>query len=303
MLRHVLGDANFWAALGDYRAAFEGSAATTEDFQAICQQYYPGGDLEWFFNQWIYLQGAPSYSWGWSTALVNGRRYLLVSVDQTQQAMYPRFAMPIDIVADGTTHVIFNDTDTEQFVIPVEAAPTTVTFDPDAWILWGTRTSGAYVPGPPKIVETSPAPGSYVQAVDGVSTVSIYFQAPASLNATDATLVGDVHGNRAFTLTSGTNANPVVLNLAGPLPRDFYTLTVSDAVVSSLNSIALDGEMVDSDDAASLPSGDGSPGGAAVIRFGVGPGIPAVSTWGLMVLALLVSIGGTAILRGRAGHI
>jgi hypothetical protein len=266
----------------------------------VCEAHYPGGDLEWFFDQWVYEEGAPSYAWGWTSVQVNGQDYLLVSVDQTQSAAYPRFAMPIDVVADGTTYVVFNDTDVEHFAIPVPSAPATVTFDPDAWVLWAVRTQQAYATGPPKIVETSPPPGVLVK-LQSVNTVSIFFTTPVNLSAADVSIVGDASGAQSFTLASGTNANPVVLNLDNPLPVDSFTLTVSDAVVNSTGGLALDGEVMDPDEPGALPSGDGSPGGDAIIRFTTFSSIPTVSSWGVASLALLISIAGTLLLRRSCG--
>lgn len=299
MLRHVLGDPSFFAALADYRALFEDAAATTEDFQAVCEGHYPGGDLDWFFSQWVYEEGAPSYAWGWTTTQVNGKQYLLISVDQTQSAAYPRFTMPIDLVVGGSTVAVFNDSDTEHFVIPVLSSPASVSFDPNAWVLWGSRTEGAYTPGPPTIVETSPAPGAFVEARDFQNTISVYFHAPVNLAPGDVSLVGDATGPRSFTLASQSGVNPVVLNLDGPLQADTYTVTIGDGVTGASGGLALDGELIDPDDAASFPSGDGSPGGVAIIRFQAGSMVPQSSAWGVLVTVFGVLIVATVVLHGR----
>jgi hypothetical protein len=93
----------------------------------------------------------------------------------------------------------------------------------------------------------------------------------------------------------------VVLNLDNPLPVDSFTLTVSDAVVNSTGGLALDGEVMDPDEPGALPSGDGSPGGDAIIRFTTFSSIPTVSSWGVASLALLISIAGTLLLRRSCG--
>jgi hypothetical protein len=266
MLRHVLGDDSFFAMLAAYRAAYEFSAADTEDFRAVAEQFYPGGDLNWFFQEWVYGEYLPTYSWGWDHVQVNGQDYLLVYVDQTQSASYQRFTMPIDIVVDGSTHVIFNDADPEHFVIPLDAAPSSVAFDPDAWILWTTRTSTSYVPGPPKIVETSPAPGQIVEQVD-TDAVEITFHTNVSTSAGHYSLVGATTGpvGVGFAYDSGTNT--VTLSTGGDLPPDEYTLTVSDALTAVNSGDQLDGEIADPADPASLPSGEGLEGGSAVVEF------------------------------------
>lgn len=299
MLRHVLGDAAFYEALAAYRAAYEDGAATTEDFQAVCEAYYPGGNLGWFFLEWVYGEWVPSYSWGWSSVVVEGKDYLLVSVDQVQNASQQRFTMPIDIVVDGVTHEIFNDVDAEHFVIPVASAPTTVQFDPDTWILTGTRSQVAYVPGPPTIVETSPAPGQRVGVSESGTSVRIKFHTGVNISAADVSLVGDVGGPQAFTLTSIDSGRIVVLNLPASLADDIYTLTVSGTVVATATGLQLDGELEDPGNPNSLPSGDGLPGGDAVIRFTVSRAVPAVSDWGLLVLAGLTLAVGAVVMRRR----
>jgi len=265
MLRHVLGDDGFVTALAAYRAAFEGSGAVTEDLQAICEAVY-GSSLEWFFDEWIYGERTPSYAFGWQSLLVAGNRYLALYIDQTQNAAYQRFKMPIDIVVNGTRYVVFNDRDPEHFVIPLPAAATTVQLDPDAWILTSGVSSTAYVPGPPKIVVTSPAPGG---AVDLANAVSVTFHTPVSTNVGHYTLVGDAAGPQPVSFSYQIADNRAVLTAASLLPADTYTLTISDSLTANNSGQQLDGEMADPSDPASLPSGEGAPGGVAQIRFTV----------------------------------
>jgi len=270
MLRHVLGDADFFAALAAYRTAYEYSAATTEDFQAVCEQFYASGDLNWFFQEWIYGEYAPAYTWGWDDVVVNGQHYLLVSIDQTQSAAYQRFTMPIDIVADGQTYVVFNDSDPEHFVIPVASAPSSVQLDPDAWVLWSSRTGSSYVAGPPTIVETSPAPGEGVICGPSTDSVTVTFHTNVSTSAGQYSLVGDTTGSVSVGFAYDSGTNTVTLTSSAPLASDDYTLTVSDAVTAVNSGQQLDGEVADGQDPGSLPSGDGVQGGSAVLSFAVG---------------------------------
>ena len=55
-----------------------------------------------------------------------------------------------------------------------------------------------------------------------------------------------------------------------PLAGGSYELVVSDEIVNTANGLALDGEMTGPLKTTALPSGDGVPGGDAVIKFGVG---------------------------------
>ena len=65
----------------------------------------------------------------------------------------------------------------------VSAPVTAVSFDPAPWILRGTTTNNAYIPGPPKIVATSPAPGDVLPAVVVVLRMLIVSWSPRAAPA------------------------------------------------------------------------------------------------------------------------
>ncbi len=150
-LRHVVGETTFFQIIADYRAAYEGSAATTDDFAAVAEDAY-GEDLTWFFDQWVYQPGAPGYRFGWDSINVDGAEYLHVKIEQTQTSPYPNvFTMPVDIVAtvggSPQTLMVWNDARTQRFVLPVSEAPSAVQFDPQQWILRIALVSTTLVAG------------------------------------------------------------------------------------------------------------------------------------------------------------
>jgi len=269
MLRHVLGDDGFFDALAAYRAAFEDSAATTEDFQAVCESFYHGAGLDWFFQEWIYGEYVPTYWWGWDAVEIDGQHYLLLSIDQIQYQTYQRFTMPIDIVVDGQTHVVFNDTDPQYFVIPVAAAPTTVALDPDEWILRNDTIEREYVPGPPVIVETTPAPGVVIPYLDAVEAIAVTFHTDVKVGGGGISLLGAETGPWNFSVMPGADTRHLVLHLPYPLLPDRYKLIIKDTIEAADSLLPLDGEVANPFDASSLPSGNGVPGGAALIQFDV----------------------------------
>lgn len=150
-LRHVVGETTFFQVLHNYRGAYEGSAATTDDFAAVASATY-GQDLTWFFDQWVYQIGAPQYRFGWDSINVDGQEYLHVKIDQTQTASYPNvFTMPVDLVAtiggSPQTLTVWNNARSQRFVLPVSAAPSSVQFDPQQWILRTGVTNAMLVIG------------------------------------------------------------------------------------------------------------------------------------------------------------
>lgn len=150
-LRGAVGDETFFQILADYRAAYEGSAATTDEFAAIASAT-SGRDLTTFFDQWVYQIGAPAYSYKWDSVKVADQDYLHVTIDQTQSASYPAvFVMPVqlDVTVGGvpTTLAVQNTLRSQRFVIPVDGAVNFMQFDPQQWILRTAVVGGTLIVG------------------------------------------------------------------------------------------------------------------------------------------------------------
>jgi hypothetical protein len=266
MLRHVVGDTNFYAILNAYRAAYQGSTATTDDFRAVCESV-TGRDLAWFFAQWVYNDVIPSYTYGWRQLVLDERRYVELMIYHDE---WPTSIMPIDIQitqgANSTTYVVWNDAGYEHFLIPVNSdSVASLAFDPTPWILCNSSEQD-FVDGPPKIVTMDPDPNATLLAA-GVASFEVVFQEPVLAQPSDFTLVGARGGPVAFDYAYNPDRNAVTLTPAAPLATDTYTLTVADTIVEPTYSQPLDGELVKPDSPNPLPSGDGVEGGAAVAQF------------------------------------
>ncbi len=267
MLRHVLGDANFFDMLRAYRDAHQYSTAVTDDLQEVAESFY-GGDLSWFFDPWVYQPGAPSYQWAWKNYTAAGTSWVDVYVKQTQTASYPIFTMPIDIVLNGSgfgqTSTVFNSSSIQHFLIEVPGAVTSASFDPQEWILRGTGQSVGFVDGPPRVVATLPVDGSEISVATEMP-IAVTFHKPVvgvesgvELLDGDGRAIGGVIDYDAASQTATFTPDH-------PLEADTYTLVISDSVSDGL-SHALDGE---TNSAGMLPSGDGLPGGEFVSTFSV----------------------------------
>jgi len=127
MLRHVMGDEAFFAALREYGRRFAYSNASTEDFQKVCSEIYRQQQnscsefycqqLDWFFQQWIYAPLRPIYSYSTTISASDGGAYTIrIRLEQKQMHAIPGrdpalqrvYIMPIDFTihsADGTSEV------------------------------------------------------------------------------------------------------------------------------------------------------------------------------------------------------
>jgi aminopeptidase N len=144
MLRGLLGDDVFFAAVRDYYRRHLHGAASTDDVRAAFERA-SGRDLEPFFEQWVRSPGYPDFAITWR---VVGDE-LVLDIRQRQAPSWPAFTMMAEIEVrrrGGTT-----------FRLPVEiegrsqrlrfggmADVVDVAFDPEGWIL--------------KDVEVTPAP-------------------------------------------------------------------------------------------------------------------------------------------------
>ncbi len=138
MLRHVVGDAAFFQSQRNWFENHKYGVGDTAGYRAEVEAAAGGADLAWFFDEWVYGLGMPSYRWSWSAANTGGGYRLYVRVDQVQTTA-PAFRMPIDLdvtTASGTVRYVIQDSLASQdFQIPLAEAPTTVALDPDDWIL------------------------------------------------------------------------------------------------------------------------------------------------------------------------
>ncbi len=142
MLRHVVGDEDFFAATRTYlgeerRDAYR--SVTTSEFKQFYEDQ-SGMDLDWFFDQWIYGEYYPTYRFDWSVAQDAAMFDLTVNIEQLYLSERQLFTMPIDLYVqftDGTdtTLTVSNDEATAQYSFRFDREAEVVQLDPDNWIL------------------------------------------------------------------------------------------------------------------------------------------------------------------------
>jgi aminopeptidase N len=139
MLRRMMGDDAFFRAMRAYlrdpRLAY--GNASTEDFRAACEAEH-GGDLGWFFRQWIYAArdsaDRPSIAWQWKQDPADGGHALRVRVSQLG-APEPAWRLPLRIRVHGRgateDFAVVDSLPRQEFLIPATAAADSVLIDPE----------------------------------------------------------------------------------------------------------------------------------------------------------------------------
>ncbi|MEK6301938.1 MAG: M1 family metallopeptidase [Acidobacteriota bacterium] len=146
MLRHILGDQAFFDSLKDYRQRHAFANASTGDLQQVFEDHY-GSTLDWFFQQWIYATGRPSYKVSTDIEPSNtSTGYVVtVTIKQKQSQEIPGrsqsvYIMPLDVTVhfeDGSSYTesVRNDARKQKFGISVSKRPVDVVIDEGNWVL------------------------------------------------------------------------------------------------------------------------------------------------------------------------
>lgn len=140
MLRHIAGDAEFFALLRAYATdqRFVHGNVTTAAFRQFCEEVLER-DLGWFFDAWIYGTGRPHYRYAWQAVDAAGRCTVTLRIEQLQVPQHQLFAMPVDVAVAmpgaDTTITVFVDQADQIVRFELAWCPTRIALDPENWIL------------------------------------------------------------------------------------------------------------------------------------------------------------------------
>jgi hypothetical protein len=117
----------------------------------------------------------------------------------------------------------------------------------------------------PRLLAVAPAAGA---VASGVTSLTLVFDSPVTVSAGAVEVSGLATGSHQdYTAVYNAATNTLTLTFAAALPADQYSVRViSSFVVAADGGAPLDGE-TGNPAAATLPSGDGTPGGDARIVF------------------------------------
>jgi aminopeptidase N len=180
MLRGVLGDERFFAALADYEAEHHLGTAVTTDLIASVEAS-SGEELDWFFDQWVYGIGEPTYTWSWAAEPDGAGGWQL---DLTIAQDLPEFRMPVPVrvtYADGTTEdlTVLVEGESVASSLCVEREPVSVALDPDHWVLRAGEVqavgeAGPLVCGPPSEAPPEEGGGCGCDTAGGAAGVGVW---------------------------------------------------------------------------------------------------------------------------------
>ncbi len=144
MLRHMVGEDNFVAALASLRSEQGFDTATTLDMQTAFESE-SGLDLAAFFQQWIYGEYYPAYQFAWTATPQGAQTRVAVRVAQTQTNT-GLFTMPLDVWVStdlgDTTFVVQNSQAEQWYKFVVDGTVTAVVLDPESWVLCTVEADG-----------------------------------------------------------------------------------------------------------------------------------------------------------------
>jgi aminopeptidase N len=139
-LRGVLGDDQFFRSIRRYCAGNQDRSVITQDLASAIEAE-TGRNMDWFFDQWVYRPGHPSFevTWAWDDAAA----LATVTVKQTQKSddgtpSVFRAPLTIDFRTGRKRARVFSVEVTERehtFVFPLPEKPDLCRFDPYSRVL------------------------------------------------------------------------------------------------------------------------------------------------------------------------
>ena len=163
MLRWILGDSAFLKGLQQYQkdAKVIYGYAKTDDLKRNLENV-SGKDLSYFFKEWFYGQGYPSYNVQWSQV---GSNHVKIKMEQTtSHASVTFFELPVALKFKNATQektiVVDNKTNGETFYKNIGFIADTVFVDPVYWLITKNNTTQKIIDntGPQNIVQVFPNP-------------------------------------------------------------------------------------------------------------------------------------------------
>jgi len=136
MLRDVIGTDAFWRGIRLYYREHRDGLASTADLRRAMEEV-SHQDLRGFFAQWLNRSGVPQITGSWKYDA--GKKQVTANVRQTQPGNPYRFPLGIGVTATFGAQPSVRQVEVTNreaiFTIPADAEPSSVTLDPNVWLL------------------------------------------------------------------------------------------------------------------------------------------------------------------------
>jgi aminopeptidase N len=148
MLRHRLGTETFWSGIREYYRRHRDGNVSTDDFRRVMEEV-SGQDLANFFRQWLRRPGSPEVKGTWQYLADDHK--IEVQLEQIQPG--DAYQMPIEVGIDieGSTTMRIEKVELtgrrQRFELKADKVPTSVTLDPNTWVLMRSSLSARSAPG------------------------------------------------------------------------------------------------------------------------------------------------------------
>lgn len=137
-LQFVVNNDSLWFnGLRSFQQTHKNSAASVQDFKTYMETY-TSMNFTQFFNQWYYGQGYPTFTTTWN--FVGGKAIVKVVQSTSMSSSVPLFITPIEYKlvrtsAPDTVVRVMHSNATENYTFAVLGTVTSVTVDPNQWII------------------------------------------------------------------------------------------------------------------------------------------------------------------------
>ena len=162
MLRWEIGDTAFFRGVRSYLLdeKLANAFASTENLQEHMEAE-SGKDLDYFFQDWVYGQGYPIYSFFWGQD-ESGVGFIKIEQQQSHSSVdFFKLQIPVMFAGeDQDTILVFSNTENNQeFTWELDFSVKDIYFDPDIWLIAKTQQIQTIkLPKEKKAVKLSPNP-------------------------------------------------------------------------------------------------------------------------------------------------
>jgi hypothetical protein len=135
MLKWVVGDESFQKLMAEYVNKYSTTPASTEAFTQLASTV-AGGDMTWFFDQWVNSSGVPEMASDWTVFRGGAKGYKVMGTIKQDLDLF-RMPVELQVVTDGEPEYARVDVSGEasEFEILAERKPKSIVIDPRKRIL------------------------------------------------------------------------------------------------------------------------------------------------------------------------